>query len=503
MRSVAIQPISSPRLALGLMMLGLGSLSMAMALQSVFSTELTAVTMLSAGTWQSWVHGLGGVVSGPLGQRSVGLNLTPLLAGTSVLSLTSWAVGSSWLSRSMGWSRASRSWAYRGWLWWCLPGAWELLRVVSFASGLGSIETFLLATPQFWCAVALAGWLATFMILNRAPQALADDTTPTRGWPVGVLIAVGGSTLIYTVLNWRLYDGLLVPHGDSAMYEEHLWNLTHGKGFRSYLDQGLFLGEHIQFIHVLLLPLHLMWPSHLMLELCESFALASAALPIFWITRRHTTSNRAGLALSVAWLLYAPLQFLDISIDLKTFRPIGFGVPLLLLAIDQWERRHSGWTIVLLLMTLLAKEDFSLVIGALGVWIAIFDSRKSSGSQEPSRRWAVWNNRHRGRLLFGLLLAMFSVGYILWVTQIAIPWFRGGADVHYAPYFQKFGSSSAEVARTLLTRPWLLIEELRALKTMLYLVSILTPLACVPLLSPSRFLVGTPLLILLCLNELS
>ena len=53
------------------------------------------------------------------------------------------------------------------------------------------------------------------------------------------------------------------------------------KDFRSYLDQGLFWGEHIQFIHLLLLPVYLLWPSHLLLEFCETAALAIGAIPLY------------------------------------------------------------------------------------------------------------------------------------------------------------------------------------------------------------------------------
>ena len=71
-----------------------------------------------------------------------------------------------------------------------------------------------------------------------------------------------------------------------------IWG-EHGKGFRSYLDQGVFLGEHIQVIHLALIPLHMLWPSHLLLEICESLALNSAAIAVFWIARRHTHSTWA------------------------------------------------------------------------------------------------------------------------------------------------------------------------------------------------------------------
>ncbi len=94
--------------------------------------------------------------------------------------------------------------------------------------------------------------------------------------------------LVYTAMNWGLWFNMRIPHGDSAMYEEHLWNVWHGKGFRSYLDQGLFLGEHIQVIHLLLLPLHMLWPSHLLLELCQSLVIGATVFPVYSIARRHT-----------------------------------------------------------------------------------------------------------------------------------------------------------------------------------------------------------------------
>ena len=134
------------------------------------------------------------------------------------------------------------------------------------------------------------------------------------------------------------YNNLLIPHGDSAMYEEHLWNTWHGKGFRSYLDDGrLFLGEHPQVAHLFLSPLYWIWPSHRLLELCESAGLGAGALAILRLTKRETRSDVLALFLAVSYLLAFPLHFLDIAIDGKTFRPISLGVPLLLWGIERWE----------------------------------------------------------------------------------------------------------------------------------------------------------------------
>ena len=104
--------------------------------------------------------------------------------------------------------------------------------------------------------------------------------------------------------------------------------VLHGKGFRSYLDQGLFLGEHVQVIHLLLIPLYVLWPSQMLLELCDSVdsrgGLHSASSGSPADTR---ADSHAALWLAAAYLLYFPMQFLDIAIDLKTFRPNGLAIP--------------------------------------------------------------------------------------------------------------------------------------------------------------------------------
>jgi uncharacterized membrane protein len=313
--------------------------------------------------------------------------------------------------------------------------------------------------------------------------------------PAGVWIAAGVYALVFTAMNWQLYFALLVPHGDSAMYEEHLWNLTHGKGFRSYLDQGLFLGEHLQVVHVLLVPLHVLWPSHLLLELCESAALASGAFAVFWIARRHAGSRRAGVLTSVAYLLYVPMQFLDIAIDLKTFRPDAFGIPALLFALDQLERRRFVTCALLLLVALSAQESYAMVLAPLGLWMAL---KGQSFTTDHERRTA--DNHHRW---FGAGLAVFSAAYLLLAVTVVIPWFRSGADVHYTQYFGELGSSPGELATNAVRQPMVVAEKLLSGRTLYYALALLAPLGLMPLRSPGRLAVVLPMFAVLSLMELS
>jgi len=469
-----------------------GTAAVALNLQTVLGAETTATTLMSRGLWQRTVLALGGTLSQLKDGRLVAdLDLVNLFLPTLVVACLCWIGGASFIAgrTKQPLSRSLATWGVRGWLWWCVPGAWEILRLIAFATGLESIESLLLATPNLWVSLMLAGWLATFAALSTRPSASSEQPQRTaEGYRVAgiVWVAAGLYVLVFTAMNWQLYRGLLVPHGDSAMYEEHLWNLTHGKGFRSYLDQGLFLGEHVQVIHLLLIPLYVIWPSHLLLELCESLCLASGAVPLFWMARRHTGSDRAAALLAVAYLLYFPMQFLDVAIDLKTFRPTSFGVPAMLFAIDRMERGRYRAMCVFGLLALAAKEDYAAIIVPLGVWMACRKSPESSRSRR-----------------FGLCLAVFGLLYLATVIVMVIPAFRQGADVHYVRYFGELGDSPGDIVRSLATQPALVLGKLFSIRSAIYALMLLVPLGCLGLLAPGRLLTAAPLFAVLCLLEFS
>ncbi|HUG91389.1 MAG TPA: DUF2079 domain-containing protein [Planctomycetaceae bacterium] len=492
-----------PLLRAGLVLL-MAAGGAALALQSALEdVRVAGALVISRGLWTDIVAAVDGTTDrsphGPPATADV--PYVPLLGLLLTAGLAAWLAGAGLISwrarRTFGHSLAE--WGWRGWRWWLLPGAWEVLRVIAGLAASIPLMRLVVATAPFWFAAALAGWLATLLSLaanpgHQAPPSAARASR--RGIPAFVWLAAAAYTLVWTAMNWQLYFALNLPHGDSAMYEEHLWNLTHGKGFRSYLDQGLFLGEHVQVIHVLLIPLYLLWPSHLLLELCQSAALASGSVATFLLARRQTGSERAGCCLAAAYLLYFPLHFLDISIDIKTFRPMAFSVPLLLFALDQLERRRWKTMLLLLGLALSSKEDLAVVIAPLGVWIAA--TACWPGVRERSTSGA----RPWGAIVLGLALAVFATAYLVAVVGWVIPAFRSGETVHYSRYFQAFGETPGEIVRTMLTDPARVAREFFTADTLLYAAALVVPLGCLPLFAAGRLLVGLPLFFVLCLNEL-
>jgi uncharacterized membrane protein len=492
--------------------LALGTLLCAASLQSILDSSTSAESLMSSGLWNRTVESLGSRLTpvkdsqGNPAKDSAGkfdveaqIDFGPVLLLVGLFCVAWWLAGAWWISRRRGvpLAESAARWGTLGGIWWILGGGWELARLAAYLSGLTSLEAVVLLGPPLWISLAAAGWLATFLLLARpaekAPLPLEEPRDDFRV-PLAVWLCYGAYVVVFVAMNWQLYRGLLLPHGDSAMYEEHLWNLLHGKGFRSYLDQGLFLGEHIQVIHLLLLPLYALWPSQMLMELCDSAILAAGCIPVFWMARRHCGNSRVAVWLAAAYLLYFPMQYLDISIELKTFRPNGLAIPILLFALDQLERRRYKSFCGLLLLTLSAQEDYAIVLAPLGVWIALRQWKTIDVAPAPSTK--------RRLILFGACLAAFSVAYLFVATRLVIPWFRNGHEIHYARYFAKFGNSLPEIGWNMLTKPRLLVDELATPVTAMYLLEILLPVGFLSLFSPGRLAVGVPLLVTLLLNEL-
>jgi hypothetical protein len=283
----------------------LGTASVAVHGSSILQEADLARNLISEGLWLRVVTALGASVTRHGDQLTSSLDAVALLKFVVPLALVAWIGGSFQIARcrSIPFTQALGLWGVAGWAWWLLAGTWEALDLIAALTGRPACVSLLRGTLPLWHGMLWAGWLTTGWSLARpnapAQQLDRDARLPPLVWGAIVIYVV-----TFVAMNWGLYESLHLPHGDSAMYEEHLWNLLHGKGFRSYLDNNLFLGEHIQVIHILLVPLYLLWPSQLLLELCQSVALAAGAIPVFRIAFRHSGSRRAATSLAIAYLLY-------------------------------------------------------------------------------------------------------------------------------------------------------------------------------------------------------
>ena len=185
--------------------------------------------------------------------------------------------------------------------------------------------------------------------------------------------------------------------------------------------------------------------------------------------------------LSLAWLLFFPMHFLDIAIDLKTLRPSCYGLPFLFWGIDFAERRRIISSSVCFLIALTTQEDFALVIGSIGaVFFLIARQNSEAVPADEAKRFARWS--------IGLLV--FSLAWVLLAVLVVIPAFRGGEAVHYSRYFGDLGNSPGDLFRTALHSPGRIFSQLFSFRTLYYVLVLTVPLGLNPLRRPMYLIAG-------------
>jgi len=119
-------------------------------------------------------------------------------------------------------------------------------------------------------------------------------------------------------------------------------------------------------------------------------------------------------------------------------------------------------------LMVLVREDLSLVIITMGLYAAFFQ-----------RRWRL-----------GVLLAVLGLVLSIVVILVLIPAFRGGESFFYNDYYDYLGSSPLEIAKTVLLRPGVWLSRVFHPPKFKLWLQLLLPVAFLPLLAPSVFLLG-------------
>jgi uncharacterized membrane protein len=165
---------------------------------------------------------------------------------------------------------------------------------------------------------------------------------------------------------------------DLGNMTQAVWSTAHGD-LLSVTDvrgeQISRLGAHFDPILAALAPLWWLWPDPELLLVVQAFALAAGAFPVYRLARKHLGDDRAAAALALAYLAYAPVQWLTLS----DFHAVALATPLLLFAWWQLDEERL-WAFALLAGAAIAtKEHVGLAVAAMGVWYAVRHRRAHAG----------------------------------------------------------------------------------------------------------------------------
>ncbi len=295
-------------------------------------------------------------------------------------------------------------------------------------------------------------------------------------WIVCGAMAVYAAT--FSAMQLLMYRAGSITYTDTASFEETLWRTLHGEFLMSSGYPHTFLGEHIQVIHLSLLPVYVLAPGLPILMVAATAALALGALPVYGLAARVLRHRWAACALAVGYLLYTPMQMVNIEGGgaYNTFRPIAFSIPLLLGAFYWLAVGRMRLFLVFAGLVLLCKQEFALTLCMLGLYLAVRGRRKR----------------------LGLGMALFCVVYVAVAMGLVIPALRGGPS-HTVRYYSHLGDSWGEIAWNTVSQPVRTIRQFlpadprEAPKYEFYKV-LFFPVGFLCLLSPLLMLVALPAL---------
>lgn len=159
---------------------------------------------------------------------------------------------------------------------------------------------------------------------------------------------------------------------DSALYDQGVWLLSRFEApFVTLMGRNLF-GDHTSFILLFLVPLYWIAPGAWILFFSQSAAIAAGAIPVYLLGRKRLSSDWFALVAALAYLVHPAVGFTN----LENFHPDSYLGVLVGFAIYFAIERRWRLYAVFVVLSLMVKEDVSLVIVPLGIWVALKRDRR-------------------------------------------------------------------------------------------------------------------------------
>ncbi len=274
----------------------------------------------------------------------------------------------------------------------------------------------------------------------------------------------------FAVRSLDIHHALGTSSYDSALYDQGMWLLSRFDApFVTLMGRNLF-GDHTSFILLLLVPLYWIAPGAWIMFTAQSAAIAAGAIPVFLYGRRRLGSEWLALIGAGTYLLHPAVGWTN----LENFHPDAFlGVFVGFAIYGALERRWRVYA-VFVILSLLVKEDVSLVIVPLGIWVAL----------RRDRRIGLVT-------VFGSVAFMAVAMLLVMRSLIGVPT-RNGWRI---PFGGPWG-----LVDTTVTDPTALVRHLRSDGRPWYLVQMTAPFAWLFMRLPDVAMISA---VVLCTNVLS
>ncbi len=320
-------------------------------------------------------------------------------------------------------------------------------------------------------------------------------------WAVWALIAT--YIAFFGSLTVQKHNAFQTTAFDLGNVDQAVWNTRHGHLLAMTNIEGLTnrLGTHVEPILLPISLLYFVWSDPRALLLLQTVVIALGAWPVYLLARRAADVSRLTfdasrltfdasrltfdasrltfdasrltfdilpLTFATAYLLFPALQ----SANLFDFHAVSLAPTLFLWAFYCLETERWGWYTLLAVLTMSCKEDMPLLVMMLGLYALIV-----------RRRW-------RAGLATVIGAGVWFLGAVGWI----MPHFDTQEVSPFASRYAYLGDGPLAMAITLVTRPGIVLDQLRTAGALIYLRDLLAPLGFLSLLAPQVLILAAPTL---------
>jgi uncharacterized membrane protein len=278
------------------------------------------------------------------------------------------------------------------------------------------------------------------------------------------VLFAAAATVVYLAFQGQRFD-----LGDMT---QAVWSTAHGHFLRVTDENGrelVRLGGHVDPFLALFVPLWWAWPSPLMLLIVQAGAVASGALPVYWLARKHLKSERAAAHFAFAYLLFPATQFNAFTVGTGP-HPVSFAIPILLFAIWFLDEERIVPFAILALLAASTKEEVPAAIGCLGIWYAFRKGHRIAGAS-----------------IFVLGIAATLANLLIVIPHYAPPGFHP-----FAERYAQVGGTPTGILHKAVTHPLAFIDAVASWQKLLFVVLLFVPFVGLWLLEPLLVLGAVP-----------
>ena len=261
---------------------------------------------------------------------------------------------------------------------------------------------------------------------------------------------------------------------DGAIYDQAIWLVSRGEQtFMTVRGMDVW-GHHLNLVFFLFAPAYWLGAGPEFLYVVQNFVIALAALPIYLIAKQRFGRPSIGLLFAVAYLMYAPIQW----ISWINFHPEALCIAPFMFAWWFALNRRWRWFFVSVFCVVMMREDAALAVIMLGVVLAVTNWRSVTRQRD---------------LQIAAATVAFGIGWYLMATQLVIPHFNDGSQAFYLEYFYgDWGGSLGGIAENVLRHPDRVIDLAMKPDRLDFYYKLGLPLGGFAILSPLHLLMAGP-----------